>query len=271
MTRIIDLLQHPGVLASKVRARVVARLRRPPRVVQICWNGVVFELERSSLLDEGDFAAMACRGYDAILQRLLRRHLRHGDTFVDVGANVGFVSAFASSLVGSTGHVVGIEPLTEFYDRLVRLEEMNPTRRLTFVKGAAGEAEGTAQISLNPNGDARNATLARDDLPESRDVRVLRLDGLLSAVCLDVRKVSVIKIDVEGFELSVIKGLVGMLDHHRPIMVCELKPWEWPSLGQSAEEFRALLRHYSYATEDPLTGRPREIGTDFDTLVFRPR
>lgn len=165
---------------GKLRRRFV---RVPDRPVIGLVNGRVrFEYERLSFLDEGDLRAMLTHSYDIILCDYLKQCLAPGDFVLDVGANIGYISAVAASWVGTSGEVHGFEPLRECYARLERLRELNPEIRFVFNNVALGEANGILPIAYNPEGDSRNATLVPGkQFAETRQVPVRRLDEYILA------------------------------------------------------------------------------------------
>jgi len=89
-------------------------LSSPREAVERTINGCVrFEYKSLPFLDDGDFRAMLTQSYDINLCDILREVLNPGDIVIDVGANVGYISAVAASFVGSSGEVYGFEPLKE--------------------------------------------------------------------------------------------------------------------------------------------------------------
>ena len=135
--------------------------------------------------------------------------------------------------------------------------------------------EGFLPIAFNPEGDSRNATLVPGKKAATiRDVQVCRLDDYIAQNIPALERIRLIKIDVEGFEYSVLKGL----DHFmgttscRPLIVCEIKPWEVRNLGATLSVFEQFLNKHSYGTylitqED----KPIKLSalTDMEVVVFR--
>ena len=234
-----------------------------------------FEYEHLSFLDADDLRAMLTRSYDIVLCEFLKKHLAPGDVVIDVGANVGYISAVAASYVGVAGEVHGFEPLTECYARLQRLRELNPEFRFTFNNVALGEKEGYLSLAYNPEGDSRNATLVPGKrFAEVRSVPVRRLDAYIRANISSPQRIRVIKIDVEGFEFSVLRGLEGFLEGSRvrPLIVCEIKPWELSKLGATIDDFDQFMNRFGYRPYlIPEERMPVQMSalTDMEVLVFR--
>jgi FkbM family methyltransferase len=259
--------------AGKIRRRLVKIPDRP--VIAPMNNGVRFEHKWLPFLDEGDFRAMLTQSYDIILCDYLKRNVKPGDIVLGVGANVGYISAVSASCAGSTGEVHGFEPLLECYARLVRLRELNPQIRFKFNNVALGEKEGSLPIAYNPEGDSRNASLVPGTRSaQTLEVPVRRLDKYIEENIASPERIRLIKIDVEGFEYSVLRGLEKFLREtpFRPVIVCEVKPWELSKLGATPEEFDRYMSGFGYKTyvitRENTPIRVSEL-KDMEVVVFR--
>src|SRR5262245_50380439 len=102
-----------------------ARLPVPPRRRPVEGRGrptrFPFDLDLHPMVRE-----MRARAYSTHLVTLLHQLLRPGDTFVDVGANIGYLSAVALARVGATGRVLSFEPVAAYCERLEAARRMNP-------------------------------------------------------------------------------------------------------------------------------------------------
>ncbi|MCS6285484.1 MAG: FkbM family methyltransferase [Nitrospira sp.] len=140
------------------------------------------------------------------------RHLvRRGDTVVDIGANVGWYTRYLSRLVGSTGHVFGLEPIPSTFALLSACVKHYGLSNVELFNVAASRTDGSAAMHVPdyPSGgknyymasiveDGQVATGLSRQLVESRS-----LDSLLGG---QFNKVGFIKCDVEGHELDVVQG-----------------------------------------------------------------
>jgi FkbM family methyltransferase len=134
--------------------------------------------------------------------------LRPGDTYYDVGAHVGFHVLVARHFVGPTGRLVAIEPQPYNCDRILRNSALNEFRNITVIVGAAGDTCG--EIVLHEQGirDKSRLSIALEsvnDLPQKFLVPMIQVAQLMEN-CGD-RLVRLIKIDVEGYEPNVVKGV----------------------------------------------------------------
>jgi FkbM family methyltransferase len=212
--------------------------------------------------------------YAPELRSLLRRLLRPGDVFIDVGANIGYVSAVALAAIGREGAVHAFEPVGRYYDRLMRLAALNPHHRLVANRLALSDREGEAAIAINI-GNIGWSTMVPDLMPP-RDIGAVetthtaRLDTYLKAHDLTP---ALVKIDVEGFELPVLRGLEGHIRAgHHPLIVCEIAPTAYPRIGSTIEELVEWLKDHLYVARDVIGLDPIDIRSVSDTrdVVFVP-
>lgn len=170
----------------------------------------------------------------------LRATLRPGQTFVDVGANIGYFTLLAAQLVGAHGKVVAVEAHPRLAELLRRNVVLNDLRNVAAFHRAAWDENGELQFHLRQH-FAANSSVASlgteglaglDDQEHEVAVPGVRLDDLLAGQ-LGMQpggtsaKVDVVKIDVEGAELQALTGLQGTLRSSPQVRVM----FEW-SPGQ---------------------------------------
>jgi FkbM family methyltransferase len=146
------------------------------------------------------------------LAAFLRRRLRPGDTFIDVGANIGCVSALASRLVGPHGVVVAIEPAPIASAALQETVAMNDLTNMRLVTAAVSDRDDELPLFVGPSyGSGLTTTVARRFLlREQGRVRAATLGSLVTREELATTRV--IKIDVEGAEDRVLAGVLASVD-----------------------------------------------------------
>ena len=159
------------------------------------------------------------RSYEPGLCDLLG-HLSEG-TFVDVGANVGFIAVRAARSLGEEGRVVAIEPHPVRFEYLLRNVRGNELDNVTCVRCAVGAHSGDVTLyDVDPTLGPRHLDASTQPGRGLRFATILRsLDDVIDehAVAADI---SLIKIDVEGYELEVLRGMSRVLAH-RPRLVIE--------------------------------------------------
>ena len=191
----------------------------------------------------------------------LRKLLRPGQTVIDVGANIGYITCVALDKVGPSGQVHAFEPVPEYFHRLERQAQLNPGFRVFPVNCAAGKEEGVMSISLSNDGNIGWNTLVPGFMPPEQirqqvSVRVRALDDYIGEAGLEM--VHFIKIDAEGFEFYVLQGLRNCLRSYRPILLCEVAPAAYPLLGCTLTDVREFLYEMQCQTTD-LELRPLEL------------
>ena len=137
----------------------------------------------------------------------LRANVKTGDTVIDVGANVGWYSLLAAKLVGPAGRVIAVEASPTIATKLAANIALNPNLapRITVHQCAAGDRAGVIPLYAGAADNSGQTTTVGGTTVEAT-VPLQPLSALLAGV--DLRKVRVVKIDVEGAEEAVVAGLV---------------------------------------------------------------
>jgi FkbM family methyltransferase len=190
---------------------------------------------------------------EAPVGKSIRAHLRTGDTFCDIGAHIGWFSLLASKLVGSKGKIFSFEPAPEVFELL----SIN-TRGLTSIRAiqcAVGNVDGRATFAAQ--GTSTSASLVEDItrinqhyLPQTPirkvEVDIRRMDTLVTELGF---KPCLAKIDVEGFELEVLKGASTLLSSSRPTLIIEIHPLQLKLSGGSEPVLFQFLKEHGYGWE----------------------
>ncbi len=177
-----------------------------------------------------------------------QRHLAQGDVCVDIGAHVGYFTLLASKLVGAEGHVYAFEPSPVNFRALRANLERNGAVNVTAFEVAAGEAVGTAVLHEGPGTNTGRATLnpvrAGSNVGERPQVVVDIRPVLTTIPAEDLTRVRVIKIDVEGHELEVLRSLEPILGYGGRLAVfLEFTP-DWSDELDAAHYIEELARRH---------------------------
>jgi len=145
-------------------------------------------------------------------QRLMSSMLHPGDTMFDVGANVGYYTLLGSHRVGTTGHVVAFEPLPANVRFLQRHVRLNRVQNVSLQAVAVSDHDGRARF-------APHASNAMGKLSDAGSVEVatVSLDSIAKAGRFP--DPNLLKIDVEGAELGVLRGAAQLLERARPAIL----------------------------------------------------
>ena len=258
----------PGIRAEGWRERLLAAFMRSPehrmkhvgewllkRSLRLTDVSVVTSTGVRYLLAPGDLVQreIVLHGaYEPDTLALVRRLLEPGDTMVDVGAHVGQFALHASRAVGESGTVVAVEPNPRTYQRLLHNIALNGARNVVPVLGAVSERAGVAPMQLPPEGNWGMSRIAADGGADYRALS-MPLSAILEA--LGVRRVDVLKIDVEGVEELVLRSLDMSSDHRPRHIFLEFIPDLAAHQGGSAHRVLEWLRSSGYALLD-VDGRP---------------
>jgi len=141
-----------------------------------------------------------------------------GMNFLDVGAHIGKYTLRAAAKIGNQGKVIAIEPDRNNFALLVRNIELNKLHNCIPLNLAAYSTDGEVNLFLGPSSAEHSIT--EDSKKGSYKVKAKALDNVLNEIRIE--KVDLIKIDVEGAELEVLKGLRKTLKKDNPTLVIEL-------------------------------------------------
>jgi FkbM family methyltransferase len=241
-----------STIAERLRVQEYASLAAP-RVIR--WaDGLCFRVLPHDQLSR---ALYVSRTYEPNTLSVLRRFLREGDTFLDVGANVGIISLAASRWVGAAGRVYAFEPSRREFDNLVDTLERNAVTNVRPLPLAVTARSGSAELRVASASHAGLNTLG-DAFPyEGVDVHSLErvntttLDEFAEAE--RIARIAVIKLDVEGAELAALTGARRVLGEHRPVLVVEVFSRSLEANGATPEALEQLLgeaRYRLFAIDD---------------------
>jgi FkbM family methyltransferase len=170
----------------------------------------------------------------------IRALVTPGSCAVDVGANVGFFTLKFARWVGEFGRVVAVEPAPDNLATLRRrISERGLQTRVHCEAAVAAEAEGQLFLYLNPDNPADHR-IGREGIA----TRAVTLDALLER--LRWPPVSLVKVDVQGAELRVLKGAAGMIARDKPALLIEMDDSALRRFGASAEDVSAFLEAFGY-------------------------
>jgi FkbM family methyltransferase len=264
MAAIRDTLTNSAVYpAKRLGKRVLAQIldHWPIRPPSIYWGDGLVLVALSGggqlLVPTSDLSlspTIALRGeYEPHYTAFLRDELKRGSTFVDVGANIGLFTVIAGHLVGPTGRVVSYEcgpQALALLERNVGLNWLDD--RVEVVPRAASDAVGTNTLTVPVGhfglGSLKTPRLSSaSSLSETVEVQTERLADRLSGFGF----IDLIKVDVEGAELEVLKGAWPLFQSR--------------SVGMVSIEFRSDLLDEDElrAIGERLATMAREFGCSF--------
>jgi FkbM family methyltransferase len=171
--------------------------------------------------------------------RFLPDLVPRGGVCIDAGGNFGQFASYLARVVGPEGMVHSFEPLA--YNRRVFTNVMRRMRldNVTLHPFAVGARRGTTHIAVMH----RNTGEAHVDETAGEVVEVVTLDDW----GISLSRLDFLKIDVEGFELEVLRGAERLLSRFRPAVLCEITGISLPRYGVRPEETFDFLTSRGYS------------------------
>jgi FkbM family methyltransferase len=217
--------------------------------------------------EEGDPYLGMIAGREAIEPFLIWAFQRvpAGGTVIDIGANIG-VTAIAASKVA--GRVVAFEPSPRTGRHLAHNLERNGLASVQLVPMAVGAAEGSMAFFENAvSGSASHLLAGSDITDDQQQVPITTLDGFVRKNA--IKGISLIKLDIEGFEIDALSGAQATLRDMRPALFVEFNAFTMLAFrDQNPLHFLRFLTStfpYTYRWRE---GRPERIASEEEHITF---
>lgn len=223
----------------------------PARNTVTVADGLRMSLDTSDFLQRTLFAA---GDFEPHIRQIIQKRLKPGDTFIDIGANVGFYTLIASKAVGNAGKVFAFEPAPETMAALRTNIGLNGGENVQPVQIALSDRAGDAQLFVDAANNS-GATSLRSSPNASRPTTVILETYDTYAATHAIPNPALIKIDVEGAETAVLKGMTSLL-RHRPPMIIEVSELSLTQMGSSKEELFGIMEGAGYRAS--LLSQPRQ-------------
>jgi FkbM family methyltransferase len=187
------------------------------------------------------------------IMELFARLIQPGDTVYDVGANIGYLSLYFAHLAGSQGKVYAFEPAPQ--NLVYTRQNVGSHPRIHLVeKGLAKEA-GELEFYVEDL-TGQNCSFVADFGTLQQNIETAGVKTSTQRITVEVTSLdrfveevgtppTVMKIDVEGFELEVLQGATDLLRSRPPVMMIEI--WHDP---EKARKVRELIHGFGYRVFD---------------------
>lgn len=190
--------------------------------------------------------------WEPAVARAIQRHLPADGTLIDVGADIGYHSLKAATLLGPAGHVIAIEPNPTSLRLLRENIRASGATAIRVEPVACSNAEGTVELFAAGESNTGESSLSRDNasgagkIAGSYRVPARTLDAIVKETALS--RVDVIKLDVEGAEMLVLQGAPETLARNRPALVVEVIESQLRAMGTSSAAIREYLHAAGYSS-----------------------
>jgi len=158
-------------------------------------------------------------GYHYYVKKLIK----HGDTVIDIGANLGYYSLLFSKWVGTTGKVYAVEPVPIYQKTL--MEMAGKTTNIHLIPYALGTEESEIEMSLPTIGGYLHTGRAHVEERADHVAKDIIFKAKMQTpqtVFNNIKKVDYIKCDTEGFEYVILSNMYTLISQYKPILQIEV-------------------------------------------------
>lgn len=266
--------------------RVMNSLRQlawadPPRAsefrwVRDCW-GAQLRLHPFYLIDHHIISQGT---YDKTLHRFIARNVLPGMTVLDIGANIGSVTAHFAMAVGSSGRVIAFEPVSGIRARLMENVVRNGLEWVTAEALGVWKSCGEVEINVskvNSENHGRSTLSSHSGGMDTETIATVTLDSYCEE--RNIKSIDIIKMDIQGAEFSALEGAESILRQMRPILLTEVSPSDLREFGASSKQYLQKIEKLGYSchkiTRNGMTGDrldAAKVGDDahFSNVVCIP-
>ncbi len=202
-------------------------------------------MDHKMWLDDRDTLELGTHGiYEPTETELLQRELKSGETFVDIGANIGYYTLIAARIVGPKGRVFAFEPDPTNFALLQRNVQENGYTNVTLINKAMSNKAQTLKLYLSKTNRGDHRVYDSKDGRPSVSIQAVSLDGFFKK--LD-RKVHFIKMDIQGAEARALDGMKGLLHANRSLkLVTEFSPGSLRLCGSDPQKYLKTLEKLGF-------------------------
>lgn len=231
------------------------------KVTYINRSGIAWGLKRRGGL--GFIPRFRNRNYQEI--EFLRKQKYQNNTIYDVGSNIGMYTLFFASNALPDGIVYSFEPNQEVFKELLLNCEINGLQNIKTFNLAVGSKNAVNKIVYDPthkgtgslSKSIQESFIKSSKLIKSQEVKVVSLDNMVYEKGL--KAPDFVKIDVEGYEINVLNGMMKIIYENKPKLYIELHGSTKENKYDNIRRIFLLLREYDYNIEHIESGKEVSI------------
>jgi len=195
------------------------------------------------------------------------QNVKPGETWLDIGAHYGYTAIALCRLVGGTGRVFAFEPMLSTAGYLTQTRALNQFSQLVVIPFALAAPDTLTTVRLPVVRGMVDSTLA-GNAAWHETILVARLDWLWTRICGGDARVHGVKIDVQGMEIEVLRGMAELLTRARPKLVVEVHG------GIDRTQLLDLIESVGYTRRgtpvEPVEGEVEPRYVDNHSYAFTP-
>ena len=168
--------------------------------------------------------------YESETTEVFKKMIKPGDTVIDIGANIGYYTVLASTLVGPTGKILAFEPSKQYFVLLEKTLKENNIKNVQAFQKAVGRKKSRGKM-------------ISDVLVSGDDVDVVSLDEFIH------EPIQFIKMDIEGHEMEALNGMLKTIRKNpNLVLITEFNEYTLRAAGVSPDKFIALIKALGFTT-----------------------
>lgn len=233
-------------------------LSRSPITKEDQWNyltankkKILFKLDENLeiiLHTDSILSRLIYLGFEQYEISFIKKFLKQGDTFIDIGANIGLFTLIASQIIGEKGKILAFEPTPEIYKRLIENIDLNGLQNIETYNLGLSDRKALLSFNVSKDGyDAWNSFALNERLNSSETIDIMAdtLDSIIKRKNIYI--VNLIKIDVEGWEKFVLQGAKDLLEKdNSPTLLVEFTETNAFSAGYYLGELFDFVQSFGY-------------------------
>lgn len=163
--------------------------------------------------------------YEAYETSIILNNIEKGDTVVDIGANIGFHTILFANKVGSKGKVFAFEPDPVSYEILLKNIKANNFKNVIASSLAISNKKAVLNLYKSKDNYGDNRVYSSDISGTNLKIKADSLDNFFKDFITRGDKISLLKIDTQGFEPFVISGAKQLIEKNKPTLIFEYWPY----------------------------------------------
>lgn len=231
---------------NELKQLLIRRYWQNHKTLKVAAGGVTAVFDSSDFLSniffwQGEFS----EGYEPAVCELLARLIKNSRVYADVGGNVGFFSVLPA-IINPDCKIFYFEMDSTIRPLLIRNMKLNrlDETRVTIINAAVGDHDGELEYLPHPYSFlAKLGNEGIDVYDLKYRARVISLDEYFHQLGIDP---DLLKIDIDGAEMSALRGMSRILKETKPGLLLEVHPALLPQFGSSASEVCSFLRGFDY-------------------------
>jgi FkbM family methyltransferase len=205
------------------------------------------------------------RSWEPHVMRFLTRQLEASHVFVDVGANLGYFTVLCAPMVR---RVIAFEPVATNYRYCQANIALNAIENVDLRQCGLWHSDTMLKISNDTSSVMTAAVVPSDDAPGGERIHAVALDTLVASGELELPRLDVMKMDVEGSEMFALLGMQETIARFRPLIVMEVNRPMLGACGVTVDDVWEFFRSVSYEVRafEHWKEREPDLVPDLDTL-----